>query len=153
MIRFLSILFFCLNILTSFGQKRDLDYFIAQAMSNSPLLKDLQNQVKINQLDSLLILAAQRPQVSFTSNDNYAPVIKGYGYDDAITNGANVNALVTVNRSLINGRSNKAQFANLQLLSDALRNNMAISEQDLKRSIISQYIYFYFNNFPIIIRL
>ena len=140
MIRCFLILFFCLSIITTFGQKRDLDYFISQAMASSPLLKDLQNQVKINQLDSLLILAAQRPQVSFTSNDNYAPVINGFGYDGAITNGANVNALIGVNKSLLNGRNNKAQFANLAVLSNAVRNNMAISEQDIKKSVISQYI-------------
>ena len=138
--RFFLILFFFLNPLISFGQKRNLDYFINQAMNNSPLLKDLQNQVKINQLDSLLILATQRPQVSFTSNDNYAPVIKGYGYDNAITNGANVSALIGVNKSLLNNPNNKIQFANLKLLSDALNNNRAISGQDLRRSVIAQYI-------------
>lgn len=140
MIRFFLLLFFCLNIPPAFSQSRGLDYFINEAMINSPVLKDLHNQVKLNQLDSLLILAAQRPQVSFTSNDSYAPVIKGYGYDEAITNGANVNALIGVNKSLLNAKNNKAQFANLKLLSDALSNNMSISEQDLKKSIIAQYI-------------
>lgn len=140
MTRCFLILFFWLSISISFGQTRGLDYFINQAITNSPLLKDLQNQVKINQLDSLLILAAQRPQVSFTSNDSYAPVIAGFGYDNAITNGANVSALIGVNKSLLNGKSNKAQFANLKILSDALRNNMSVSEQDIKKSIIAQYI-------------
>lgn len=112
-------------------------------MASSPLLKDMQNQVKMNQLDSLLILATQKTQVSFTSNDNYAPVIKGYGYDNAITNGANVSALVGVRKSLLNGAGNKVQFTNLRLLSDALRNNAAISEQDIRRSITGQYIVVY----------
>lgn len=137
------IVFFCLFISISNGQKREVEYFISHALANSPLLKDLQNQVKLNQFDSLLILAAQRPQVSFTSTDNYAPVIKGYGYDDAITNGANVNALITVNKSLFNGRANKIQFANLTLLGDAARNNMQITEQDIKKSVIAQYIITY----------
>jgi hypothetical protein len=126
--RYFFMLFFLLNLLISFGQKRNLEYFINQAVTNSPMLKDLQNQVKSNQLDSLLILAAQRPQVSFT------------GYDNAITNGANVSALIGVNKSLLNTTNNKAQFASLKLLSDALRNNMAISGQDLRRAIIAQYI-------------
>jgi outer membrane protein TolC len=138
--RYFFIIFFCLIAACSFAQTRGLDYFVNRAMTNSPVLKDLQNQVKLNQLDSMLILAAQRPQVSFTSNDNYAPVIKGYGYDNAVTNGANMSALISVNKSLLNGNSNKIQFANLKILTDALRNNMAISEQDLKKSIIAQYI-------------
>ena len=138
--RYFLIVFFCLNVASSLAQTRGLDYFVNRAMTNSPVLKDLKNQVKLNQLDSMLILAAQRPQVSFTSNDNYAPVIRGFGYDNAITNGANMSALISVNKSLLNGNSNKIQFANLKILTDALRNNMSISEQDLKKSIIAQYI-------------
>ncbi|MEO8769751.1 MAG: hypothetical protein ABI402_06695 [Ferruginibacter sp.] len=117
-----------------------MDFFIGQSITNSPLIKDLQNQVSSNRLDSLLILAEQRPQVSFTSNNMYAPVVNGYGYDKAITNGANINALIGVNKSLMNGKANKIQFVNLQLLSTSLKNSIAVSEQDLKKSVISQYI-------------
>lgn len=127
----------------STAQKRQLNFFLNQAIENSPLLKDYKNQVKINEFDSLLLLATQSPQISFSSNDSYAPVIKGFGYDDAITNGANVNALIGVNKTLLNGRNNKVQFANLQLLSDAIRNNAIISEQDIKKTIIGQYIITY----------
>ena len=127
----------------STAQKRQLNFFLNQAIENSPLLKDYKNQVKINEFDSLLLLATQSPQISFSSNDSYAPVIKGFGYDDAITNGANVNALIGVNKRLLNGRNNKVQFANLQLLSDAIRNNAIISEQDIKKTIIGQYIITY----------
>ena len=134
------IFFMCCCLVRAPAQKRTLDYFIDQAVLNSPLVRDFQNQVKINQLDSLLILAAQRTQVSFTSNNTYAPIFGGFGYDKAITNGANVSALVGVNKSLLNGVSNRVQFANLKLLSDALRNNAALTIQDIKRAVISQYI-------------
>lgn len=137
------IFFLSLNTMISTAQKRQLNFFLNQAIENSPLLKDYKNQVKINEFDSLLLLATQSPQVSFSSNDSYAPVIKGFGYDDAITNGANVNALIGVNKTLLNGRNNKVQFANLQLLSDAIRNNAIISEQDIKKTIIGQYIITY----------
>jgi hypothetical protein len=137
------IVFFTLNALGLFAQKRKLDYFLKQAIANSPLLKDYQNQVGMNSLDSLLILAAQRPQVSFTSNDLYAPVVNGFGYDNAITNGANIIALVGVNKSLLNGKNNKVRFADLRLLSEALKNNAIISEQDIKRTVTGQYIIVY----------
>lgn len=133
----------CFIQVTSFEQTRDVDYYIREATSNSPLLKDLRNQVKIIQLDSLLIRATQRTQVSFSSNDSYAPVVKGFGYDKAITNGANVNGLVSVNKSLWNGGANRVQFSNILLLGDALRNNMLVSEQDIMKAVISQYILTY----------
>ncbi|HMC98654.1 MAG TPA: TolC family protein, partial [Ferruginibacter sp.] len=140
MIRFLLIMACCCWLRDAYGQKRSLEYFVQQGVTNSPLLKDLANQVKINQLDSLLIIAAQRPQVSFKSDDMYAPVVNGWGYDEAITNKANVNGLFAVSKTLNNSISNNAQFANIRLLSDAARNKAAISEQDIRRSIIGQYI-------------
>lgn len=137
------ILFFFLNITGVFSQTRSLDFFIKLAKENSPLLKEVQNQLKANQFDSLLILAAQRPQVSFSSNELYAPIIKGYGYDKAITNGANLSAFVKVEKSLLNGKSNTIQFNNLKLISESLRNNSSITEQDLIKTIIGQYIVVY----------
>lgn len=134
------IFFMCCCLVKAPAQKRPLDFFTEQAITNSPLVRDLQNQVKINQLDSLLILATQRTQVTFSSTNTYAPVIGGFGYDKAITNGANVSALVGVNKSLLNGVGNRVQFANIKLLSDAVRNNTLLTIQDIKRAVISQYI-------------
>lgn len=137
------ILIFFLSMNSASGQSRNLDFFISAATTNSPLLKDLQNQVKINQLDSLLVLASQKPQISFAGNNNYAPVINGWGYDEAFTNGANVSAMLTINKSLLNGFNNRIQFSNLKVLSDIIRNNMLITEQDIKKSVVSQYIIAY----------
>jgi len=140
----LVILFCCCGVANTISaQQRGLEYFTDQATANSPLIRDFQNQVRINEFDSLLVLAAQRPQVFFTSNDSYAPVAGGYGYDKAITNGANVTALLAVNKSLLNGIGNKARFTNLKLLSDAIRNNSLITTQDIKKTVITQYIVTY----------
>src|SRR4051794_39916854 len=66
------------------SQSRGIDYYLDQALRNSPLLKDYQHQVLTNQLDSQRIRAAYKPQVTGTSNNTYAPVINGFGYDYAI---------------------------------------------------------------------
>ena len=42
-----------------------------------------------------------------------------------------------------NGKNNRVQFAGLKLLSDAVKNSAIISEQDLKKNIIGQYIITY----------
>ena len=70
------------------AQTNQLQYYIDIALQNSPLLKDYQNQVALNKYDSLLLRAGLKPQVSGSSINMYAPVIKGWGYDAAITNGA-----------------------------------------------------------------
>ena len=132
--------FFILLYISGNAQSNQLQYYIDNALLNSPLLKDIQNQAALNKYDSLLIRAAAKPQVTGSSFNSYAPVIKGYGYDGAITNGGNFNALLGVNWQLQNKKNLATQFENLQLLSLSLNNTSKINEQDLKRTIVAQYI-------------
>lgn len=135
--------FTCIIILTSclcFGQARSLDYFIQQAKDNSPLIKDYNNQILSYQLDSLIFRASLKTQVNFISSNSYAPVIKGYGYDEAITNGANISAVVQANRNFLTKNNVASQLATIRLQSQALLDTIAISQQDITRTIAEQYI-------------
>jgi len=122
------------------AQSRGIDYYLDQALRNSPLLKDYQNQVLTNQLDSQRIRASYKPQVAGTSNNMYAPVLNGFGYDNAITNGGNVTAVVGVNQALVSRKNLGTQFETLHIQNQGIENAAKISEQDLKRTIIAQYI-------------
>ncbi len=124
----------------SFSQKTTLDFYIQQAMGNSPLLKDYQNQIQSNLVDSLRIRATYKPQITGNSNDSYSPVINGFGYDGVITNGGQVSALVTLNQTLVSKKNLSAQFQNLRLQNEGIANSAKISEQDLTRTITAQYL-------------
>jgi outer membrane protein TolC len=124
----------------SMGQQKNLGYFIQQALGNSPLLKDYQNQVLINQADSQRIHATYQPQVIGNSTNSYAPVIHGYGYDNAITNNGQASAVVAVNQALISKKYLNAQFETLRLQNQGIENTSRLSEQDLTRTVIAQYI-------------
>lgn len=123
-----------------FAQDRNIGYYLDQALHNSPLLKDYRNQVLTNRLDSQRIRATYRPQVTGTSNNTYAPVFNGFGYDNVITNGGNLTAVVGVTQSLVSRKNLSTQFEALQIQNQGIENAASISEQDLKRTIISQYI-------------
>ena len=138
--RFFSILFCTAVSFSSLAQKKELDYFINQSLINSPLLKDYQNQILLNQADSLRILASYKPQVTGSSFNSYPPVIKGVGYDEAITNGGTFSTLIGVNKPVPNKKNLAAQFESLQLQNQSIGNASQISEQDLKRTITAQYI-------------
>ncbi|MBA2250854.1 MAG: TolC family protein [Chitinophagaceae bacterium] len=129
--------------LLSFGQDKDLDYYISNAVSNSPLLNDFRNQVLLNKADSQLLLATTRVQVTGNGNSFYAPVIAGYGYDKILTNGGQLQALVTASKNLFPKNFLNLQFFDLQLTGDSIRTASRISELDLKKNIINQYITVY----------
>jgi outer membrane protein TolC len=126
--------------LFSFSQQKTLDYYIGEALQNSPLLKDYQNQVQSNLIDSQKILSIYKPQVNASSFNSYAPVISGYGYDGAITNGGTFATLVDVRKTLVSKKNINTQFENIRLQNEALMNTSKISEQDLKKVVIAQYI-------------
>ena len=118
----------------------NLDFYLQTALQNSPLLKDYQGQQQAGQVDSQLIRAGYRPQVTGSSINTYAPTIHGYGYDNAISNGGNFSTLVTVNKTLVSQRRLDAQFGTIQLQNQGLSNTAKISEQDLKKNVTAQYI-------------
>ena len=138
------LIFCCLHLVSDlFAQKKDLDYFVNKALANSPLLYDYENQLSSLSLDSKMILAGLKPQVNGISNNSYAPVIGGWGYDNAITNGQQLSALVSVNKSVFNKKMINSQLNGLQLQGKSVANNIKISEQDIKKVIADQYITVY----------
>jgi outer membrane protein TolC len=124
----------------SLAQTNTLDHYLDLARSNSPLLKDLRNQVASNQLDSLRLKAGYKPQVNITSGGLYAPSIDGYGYSSAITNEHTLNGLVAVNQSIASRNNVNTQLQGISLLSASTNNQAKISEQDLKKAVTTQYI-------------
>ncbi|MCC8425637.1 TolC family protein [Mucilaginibacter sp. UR6-11] len=137
---FLSV-FFVISINTaSLAQTYSLDHYLEVAQKNSPLLKDMRNQVGMSKLDSLRLRAGNNFQVNASSAGLFAPVTNGYGYAGAITNVQTFNALLGVSKTII-GRGNlNSQYAAIQLQRDSLIAAARISEQDLRKSIIAQYI-------------
>ncbi len=117
-----------------------LDHYLEQAQNNSPLLKDLKNQVSSAKIDSMRMRAGLRPQVTGTSAGLVAPVIGGFGYSGAITNNQTFSALVGVNQQIIGRNYRNAQLAEIALQQDSLINASQLSIQDLKKAVIGQYI-------------
>jgi outer membrane protein TolC len=118
----------------------DLSFYLGQALQNSPLLKDYRNQVLTGQVDSQLIRAGYRPQVTGSSVNIYAPLINGWGYDQAISNGGNFTTVVAVTQTLVGQKHLDAQYETVRLQNQGVSNTSKISEQDLKKNVTAQYI-------------
>jgi len=137
---FFSIIFCAFTCSVSLAQTYTLDHYLEIAKSNSPLLKDLHNQVTSNSVDSLRLLAGYKPQVNLNSGGLLAPYIDGYGYSGAITNEHTLNALMAANQAIVSKKNLNAQLQTIILQSQSIGNSSKISEQDLKKAITAQYI-------------
>jgi outer membrane protein TolC len=138
---FLGILI-CLSILQlpSFAQVKSLDFFIDQGLIHSPVLKDINNQVNSNTIDSLLIKAGQKPQISFNGLVYYAPVIKSVGYSEVITNISNISSQAYVTQRIFNRKTIEALYSKSAIQNQSLRVSYKISENDLRKAITLQYL-------------
>ena len=139
---FISFLFFQM---VGYAQSHSLNYFIEQARANSPAISEFNNQVLSNRLDSLLLRSTLKTQVNFISSNSYAPVIKGFGYDNAITNGANITDVVQASRNFLTKNNVAAELNAIRLQSLALIDTINLTGQDLLRTISEQYISAYGN--------
>jgi len=122
------------------AQDRDLDYYLSEARGNSPLLKDYQNQQLSNSVDSQLVRAAYLPQVNGISNNSYAPVIGGWGYDNAITNGGQLSAQVQATKTFVGKNNLATQLQSLSLNGKTIGNAAMIASKDLKKTVTAQYV-------------
>jgi outer membrane protein TolC len=124
-------------------QMHDLNYYFSHARDNSPLLADYRNQIQAAQVDSQLIRATQKIQVNGISNNLYAPVAGGIGYDNIITNGAQVSAFVQASKNIITSANLATQYETIRLMKESIGNTSLLAEKDIRKTITTQYITVY----------
>jgi outer membrane protein TolC len=129
-----------LYVFSATAQPKNLNYYIQSAQLNSPLLKDYNNQKLANLIDSLRIQASLKPQVFGNSVNSYSPVIGGWGYDGAITNGANFSQLVVATKQFVPKANINNQYESIRLLNESLNVTGKITSQDIGKAITAQYI-------------
>ena len=120
MIKYRFLVFLSIICLVAYGQPKNLDFFIACGIAKSPLLKDFENQGRSNAIDSMRIDAGYKPQVTASSFNTYSPTYKGWGYESAITNGANFSQLVSVSKRLVSKDNMHKQYEAINLQNQSL---------------------------------
>jgi outer membrane protein TolC len=122
------------------AQKNTLDYYIQEGLSHSPALKELNNQLSSNSIDSLLINASVKPKVSYNSLLYYAPVINGFGYSDVITNISNISSVVYVSQRIFSTKYEMARYSKIGIQNQILQNSVKLNRNELIKAIRLQYL-------------
>jgi outer membrane protein TolC len=125
------------------AQQQNLDYFLKTGLQNSPLLKDYNNRIKSALIDSMRIKAGQGIQVNASSVNSWAPVVRGWGYDEVKTDIAQLSAVVQVSKEVTWSKNLQNKYQAIRLQNQAALLESSISARDLKNTIISQYLLAY----------
>ena len=139
---FIALILTCLagcQLLSAQNAKSDED-FIKAALLNSPLLYDYENQKLSLKLDSALLMADYGLKVSAFADLMYAPVIHGWGYDDALSNGQFATTGVRASRDIIGRNNLKSRLDSYKLSENQLNDQKQLSEQMLRLTVMEQYI-------------
>lgn len=117
-----------------------LNYFLATAETNSPVLNDYNNQIISNRIDSLKLKATYGFILTGEGTAGYSPNIKGWGYDSALTNGQSLFAGVRVAKEFISRNNLNTRLAGINASISQVLAQKNISLQTLRKQITDQYI-------------
>lgn len=123
-----------------------LDDFVNVARQNSPLLRDLTNQVGQNRLDSLRRKAQNGVQVNGIGAAVYYPTVTNrrgeatLGYDAAITNGGNYVAIGQATKPILTRALLENDYRILASQGAVLRNTSQLNALDLRRTVTEQFL-------------
>lgn len=138
--RILLVVSFFLSFLSGKSQEQTLDYFLQQGIKNSPLIRDLNGQIRLNRIDSLLIKAMNKPRVEFRGYAFYAPVVNNFGYSEILTNIANLTTVMNVSQQLFNKKTVEANLLKTGVQRQSLVNSVRLTEIGLKKAITGAYL-------------
>ena len=136
----------------------NLDFYIAQAKANSPLIQDNKNQTdaikfELERLKSFYT----KPQVTLNAGIAVAPIInqdngktkfeispsdanKYLGYDIAASNGGVYQGMVNVNQPLFNSGKLITASEQMMVTNKLIENTIKLTEHDIEKIVGDQYI-------------
>lgn len=154
---FIPILLF-ISGLSLGAQQRDLNFYLNQAKTNSPLINKTKNDNEIVKLDLQQVRSIlAKPEVNIVSGIMFAPIVShdnnsnrfewvsngaaNYtGHDLALSDGGQYQALVSVNQPLLAGAKLK-KYENKAAISGQINdNNIELTVHELEQVIAYQYI-------------
>ncbi len=138
--RYFLFLIAAVTSLNCFPQTRSLEYYLGEGLLNSPLLKDLQNQVNSASIDSLIVIAQRKPQIEWRSQLLYPPYKNHFGYDEVITDGGNYQAVGYVSQNIFNRRRIENEFNSIENQKKGLIINKKLSVAEMKKEITNLYL-------------
>ena len=156
--RLITALILVIIVNTVQAQKRDLEFYITRAKEFSPLIMQAQNENKIVGLDlELMKSILSKPEINTDASVLFAPIIShdnnaykfefvsngatNYaGYDMALTDGGQYQAVVSLKQPLFTGSSFKTYSNKADIARQQNENRISLTSHELEKVISHQYI-------------
>ena len=140
LVKFIILIFLQIPYSVNAQLIKTLDFFVTMAKENSPVLNDFNNQRYSLKIDSMKILADYGFKINSVNDATYAPVANGWGYDNALSNGQNVTAVIRISKDLSGRKNLNTRLLDYSLGVKQLFNQARITELQLVQAVTQQYI-------------
>lgn len=149
---------FLLFSLLSMAQQKDLNYFLEKAKTNSPLINQKINDNKIITLDLQQVRSVlSKPVINVEAAVLFAPIVSHNsnvnqfewvsngandysGYDLALTDGGQYQAMVTLSQPLFTGSGLRRISAKADVMRQINENDIALTVHEIEQLVGYQYI-------------
>jgi outer membrane protein TolC len=122
------------------ARRHDLDFYLSNGVRNNPGLIEYGNELQSASLDSARTHAGFLPQVALNSVNQYAPIVRDYGYDEAVTNRGQISALLSFSQGIVFSGNRESQYRALRVQAEATDNERRVATLTLEKNIIAQYL-------------
>lgn len=152
---FLLLLFMALLTSRASAQK-NLQYYLSEAMQNSPAVKENLSSIQLRHLDRMLNNAQYNmPQVSLSASYLFAPYFNNsrlvtttpdsnaIGYDPSITNGGLYSAQINVTKNIFNHGLTNAYNEQTGIQISQSEHAIGLTRHTIQRDITDQYLLSY----------
>jgi len=138
------ILFIYLVPTEAYSQEHKLSYFLKAAIHNDPQLAASQRNIKISQLDIKINKAMfRKPVLSGNGFALWAPGSAAWGFDKAITNGGEYDALLNLTYPILQRNNLDAHDMLYSSQSEQAKYNQKYRRHNLKMQVTQAYINIY----------
>ncbi|QZT38980.1 TolC family protein [Halosquirtibacter xylanolyticus] len=140
--------------------QNSLDYYLQEAMINSPVLEGYRSGNRQNELRVKSVYALYRkPKIGLQGNIVAAPVLameggktslsfspsnnNYWGFDTAVTDGVSYQSLVSISQPLLNSKKLGIEIDGINNQTDINNQNITLSSHDLKKLVVDAYLFAY----------
>lgn len=152
-----SVLLLYGGLLMLHAQQRDLDFYLEQAMENSPLIHQAKNDSRIILLDlEQMKRILFKPEINVISGFTLSPIISRdqttkfnlvsegavnyIGHDLALTDGGQYQAMLSFRQPLLTGSKYKVFANKADISGKIIDNNIALTIHELRQVVSYQYL-------------
>ncbi len=120
--------------------QNNLEGFIDSALYHNPVISENRNSILQEDIERKRFESGLKTQVDFTTDLLWDPVVKGYGFDEIITDGQVASVLVSFDKKILFKGQIEDHLRSFEIMKNQAGNGLQLAEAVVRKNVTSQYL-------------